>query len=203
MTWLYWIGWITFGSFYRSFCSLRIDGTEHLIREGPVLVASNHQSFLDPPLIGNLYQTPMHYLARKTLFRGLAKWVYPRWNAIPVDQQRPDMGSLKTIIRLLRQGERVLVFPEGERSMDGSIGTAAPGIGLIAAKAGVPIQPVRIRGASDVLPRGSSRIRRARIHVTIGPAIYPEPADPTAPATTGKAGYERTAKQIMAAISAL
>jgi len=201
MRWVYWLGWMSFGAAFRGLFGLRIIGEENLISEGPVLVASNHQSFLDPPLIGNLYNTEMVFLARKTLFVGFFKWLYSQWNAIPVDQDRPDMGSLKTIIRKLKEGERVLVFPEGERTLDGSIGAAAPGIGLIAVKSGAVIQPVRIRGAREALPRGSSKIRFARITVSIGKPIYLTPEQ--LKASDGKESYDRIAKQIMAAIHEL
>ncbi len=201
MRWVYWLGWMSFGAAFRTLFGLRIVGQENLISEGPVLVASNHQSFLDPPLIGNLYKTEMVFLARKTLFVGFFKWLYPQWNAIPVDQDRPDMASLKTIIRKLKEGERVLVFPEGERTQDGSIGTAAPGIGLIAVKSGAVIQPVRISGAREALPRGSGRIRFARITVSVGPAIRLSPQELRD--ASNKEGYDRIAKRIMSAIGAL
>jgi 1-acyl-sn-glycerol-3-phosphate acyltransferase len=201
MGWIYWLGWMAFGAAFRTLFGLKIVGQENLITEGPVLVASNHQSFLDPPLIGNLYKTEMVYLARKTLFVGLGKWLYPRWNAIPVDQDRPDMGSLKTIIRKLKDGHRVLVFPEGERTLDGSIGNAAPGIGLVAIKSAAVIQPVRIYGAREALPRGSGRIKFARITVTIGKPIRLTAAELKAP--NGKDDYDHLAKRIMSAISEL
>jgi 1-acyl-sn-glycerol-3-phosphate acyltransferase len=201
MKWIYWLGWMSFGAAFRTLFGMRVIGEENLITEGPVLVASNHQSFLDPPLIGNLYKDEMVYLARKTLFTGASRWVYTKWNAIPVDQDRPDMASLKTIIRKLKEGHRVLVFPEGERSRDGNIGEAAPGIGLVAVKSGAPIQPVRISGARDALPRGSSRIRFARITVTVGPAIHLTPEE--IKEAHGKEGYNLIAKRIMAAIHEL
>ncbi len=202
MRWVYWLGWMAFGAAFRTIFGLKIIGEEHLIREGPVLVASNHQSFLDPPLIGNLYQTEMVFLARKTLFVGaFFKWLYPRWNAIPVDQDRPDMSSLKTIIRKLKEGHRVLVFPEGQRTLDGTIGEAAPGIGLVAVKSGAVIQPVRIRGAREALPRGSAQIRFSRITVSVGPPIYL--TEEELKAVNGKEDYERITEQIMSAISAL
>lgn len=201
MRWVYWLGWIAFGAAFRTVFGLKIIGEENLVTKGPVLVASNHQSFLDPPLIGNLYKDEMVFLARKTLFVGFFKWLYPQWNAIPVDQDRPDMGSLKTIIRKLREGHRVLVFPEGARTLDGNLGDAAPGIGLIAAKSGAVIQPVRISGARDALPRGSARIRFARITVSIGKPIYLTPEEQKA--ADGKESYDRIAKRIMAAIEAL
>ena len=201
MRWVYWLGWMAFGAAFRTLFGLKIVGAENLISEGPVLVASNHQSFLDPPLIGNLYKTEMVFLARKTLFVGFFKWLYPRWNAIPVDQNRPDMASLKTIIRKLKEGHRVLVFPEGERTMDGEIGNAAPGIGLIAVKSGAVIQPVRISGAREALPRGSARIRFSRITVAVGKPIRLTPEELTG--QDGKEVYERVAKRIMTAIREL
>ena len=201
MRWVYWLGWMAFGAAFRTLFGMRIIGRENLITEGPVLVASNHQSFLDPPLIGNLYDTEMVFLARKTLFVGFFKWLYPQWNAIPVDQDRPDMSSLKTIIRKLKEGHRVLVFPEGARTLDGEIAEAAPGIGLIAAKSGTVIQPVRISGAREALPRGSARIRFARITVSVGPAIHLTAEEQKTP--NGKEDYERITEKIMNAISAL
>jgi len=201
MKWIYWLGWMSFGSAFRSLFGMRIEGREHLVTEGAVLVASNHQSYLDPPLIGNLYQDEMVYLARKTLFTGFGRWLYTQWNAIPVDQDRPDMASLKTIIRKLKEGHRVLVFPEGSRTLDGGIGEAAPGIGLVAVKSGAVIQPVRIRGAHEALPRGSGRIRFSRISVHVGPPIRLSPTELAA--ANGKEDYDRIAKRIMAAIEAL
>lgn len=200
MSWVYWLFWMSFGAAYRSLFGMRVVGAEHLIREGPALIASNHQSFLDPPLIGNLYRDEIVYLARKTLFTATSQWVLARLNAIPVDQERPDMGSLKTIIRKLKQGQRVLIFPEGSRTLDGKIGEAAPGIGLVAVKSGVPIQPVRISGAHEAMPRGSFRIRFARITVFIGPPIILSPEEL---ASKSKSDYEHVAKRIMEGITAL
>lgn len=201
MSWIYWCGWTLFGSLFRSLFGMKVTGREHLITEGPVLIISNHQSFIDPPLIGNLYRHAIWYLARKTLFTGFAGWLYPRWQAIPVDQDRPDMASLKTVIKLLKEGEPVLIFPEGERTGSGDLGEAAPGVGLVAAKAGAPIQPVRIRGAYEALPRGSARVKFTRISVTIGPAIRLTPEE--IKQASGKEGYDQLAKRLMAAIAAL
>lgn len=198
---IYWLGWMAFGAAFRTLFGLRVIGRDHLITEGPVLVASNHQSFLDPPLIGCLYDSEMCFLARKTLFRGITKWLYREWNAIPVDQERPDMASLKTIIRKLKEGWRVVVFPEGARTLDGNLGPAAPGIGLIAAKSGAVIQPIRIRGAREALPRGSARIRFVRITVTIGEPIRLSSKELAE--ISGKDGYDQLARRIMAAIEAL
>lgn len=201
MRWIYWTGWFLFRCAFRSLFGLRIKHADRLLTEGPVLVVSNHESFLDPPLIGTLYDDEMVFLARKTLFKGFCKWLYGEWNAVPVDQDKPDMSSLKTIIRKLKDGNRVLVFPEGARTLDGSLGPAQPGVGLIAAKAGVPIQPIRIRGAREALPRGSGRVRLVRIEVSVG-----EPIDLHAEGfgnARDKEAYQKIADRLMAAIAEL
>lgn len=201
MTWIYWLGWLMTGSILRTFYGLRIDGREHLVTEGAVLVAANHQSYLDPPILANLYDTPMFFLARKTLFRGFCNWLYRKWNAFPVDQDNPDLAALKNIIRLLKAGERVAIFPEGARTLDGNIAEAAPGVGFVAAKSGAVIQPVRIRGAYEALPRGASRPRASRISVSIGPAIRLTPEE--LKQASAKGGYDQLSKRIMDAIAAL
>ena len=202
MRWIYWFGWTLFGSAYRSLFGLKVVGREHLVTEGAVLIAANHESFLDPPLIGTLYHDEMFYLARKTLMTGpLLKWIYLAWNSIPVDQDRPDMTSLKTIIKLLSNGRRVLIFPEGERSLDGNFGTAQPGVGLIAVKSNAVIQPIRIRGAREALPRGSGRVRLSQISLHIGPPI--RLTEEELITAKGTHGSHHIAEQIWDAVKAL
>mgnify|MGYP000565188048 CR=1 FL=1 len=90
---VYWLGVTLFRAATSTLFGYRVIGKEKLIQEGGVLIASNHESFLDPPLVGIAYDEEVHYLARKTLFRGFFKWLYTRWNAVPVDQDRPDTVS--------------------------------------------------------------------------------------------------------------
>jgi len=201
MTWIYWLGWLSLGSAFRAFYGLRIEGREHLVTEGAVLVAANHQSYLDPPLLANLYDTPIYFVARKTLFRGFCNWLYRQWNAFPLDQDKADLAGLKHIIRLLKAGQRVAIFPEGARTLDGNIDVAAPGVGFVAAKSGAVIQPVRIRGAFEALPRGASFLCPSRISLTVGPAIRLTPTELQQAAA--KDGYDLLAKRIMRAITEL
>jgi 1-acyl-sn-glycerol-3-phosphate acyltransferase len=201
MSFIYWLGWITLGSMFRAFYGIRIEGREHLVTDGAVLLASNHQSYLDPPIIANLYDTPMFFVGRKTLFHGFRNWLYRQWGAFPVDQEKPDIASFKTILRLLKAGHRVAIFPEGARTFDGGLMEAAPGIGFIAAKTSAVIQPIRIRGAFEALPRGASFLRASRISVTIGPAIRLTQDD--IKHATANGGYDVITKRIMHAIAAL
>jgi 1-acyl-sn-glycerol-3-phosphate acyltransferase len=156
----------------RILFDYRVIHPEKLIQRGPVLLVCNHVSFIDPPMVGIAFRTELHYLARKTLFESkVTSWLYPRWNAIPVDQTRPDMSSLKKMLRLMQEGHRVLVFPEGARSEDGEVGEAQPGVGLLIAKSRAPILPIRLYGAYDALPRGAKRLRSTPVRLVVGDVL--------------------------------
>ena len=143
---IYWIGYIFFRSAGKAFYNLRLVNEEKLVQGGGVMMAANHESFLDPPLIGISHPENVTYLARKTLFVGLGKWLYTKWDAIPVDQENPDMTGLKKIIKALKIGKKVVMFPEGERTLTGHLNPALPGVGLIVAKSLATVQPMRILG---------------------------------------------------------
>ncbi len=194
---VYWAGVTLFRAATTALFGYRVIGREKLVQEGGVLIASNHESFLDPPLIGIAYDKEVYYLARKTLFKGFFKWLYTNWNAVPVDQDRPDMSSLKRIIKILRSGERVVVFPEGARTLDGELGPAEAGIGLIVAKSKATVQPMRLFGPRECLPRGSGRLRLRPITVVVG-----DPIEFTAEelAAKGRDGYQVLSDRIMAEI---
>ncbi|WP_075088937.1 lysophospholipid acyltransferase family protein [Verrucomicrobium spinosum] len=109
----YWLGYQTFKTLARGFFNYQVIGGERLNLKGGALIVSNHASFVDPPAVGIAFDEEIYYLARKSLMNNpMARAVYRAWNSIPVDQDRPDMGSLKAVIRLLKQGEKVLIFPE-------------------------------------------------------------------------------------------
>jgi 1-acyl-sn-glycerol-3-phosphate acyltransferase len=183
--------------FFRLFYDYEITGEEH-IPEGGCLLASNHESFFDPPLVGCTLACRPHYLARKTLFDH--PWFGATIRALqahPIDQERPDMAGLKRIISVARAGGAVLIFPEGSRSWDGRLQPAQPGVGLVVAKARVPVVPIRIFGAHQAWPRGGRPRLFRRIRVVIAPPIY----FPDVPAT--REAYQEIGDKIMAAIAAI
>lgn len=194
----YWIGHTIFRAAAKAFFRYQVVGRDKLIQSGPLLIASNHESFLDPPLVGIAWDHSLHYLARKTLFKGPTQWLYPRWNAIPVDQDAPDMSSLKKIIKMLRSGEQIVVFPEGARTLTGDLQTAEAGVGLIAVKSKATIQPVRIFGAYEALPRGSGRLRFHPITIVVGDPIILTDEEKKA---KGREGYQAISDRIMAGIA--
>lgn len=200
MSTVYWFSHLLWRTVFTTFFGYRIVGREKLLSEGSVLIASNHESFLDPPLVGVMFNKEVFTLARKTLFRGFGAWLYPRMNAIPIDQDRPDMTSLKNIIKLLRQKNQVIIFPEGSRTLDGNLQSAEPGTGLIVAKSKAVVQPIRIFGARDALPRGSSKLYFRPITLVVGDPIVFTPEELKA---KGRDGYQKISDRIMQEIAKL
>lgn len=179
----------------------RILHRERMIDEGPAILASNHQSYLDPPLIGNAATRPIYFLARKTLLDvPVLGRILPKLNVIPVDQEGGDRSALKALIRVLKKREAVLVFPEGARTLDGNLQPALPGVGLVIAKTHAPVVPIRIFGAHEALPRGGGRLRLHPITVVVGEPIRFTEAD-LQPA--GKDLYQRLSDRVMEAIAAI
>ncbi len=133
--------------------SLRLQGMHNMPKTGPVLVLANHQSFLDPPLIGLAARRPLVYLARKTLFRNkYFAAMIGFLNAVPIDQDGIGKDGIRTILDQLKLGKPVAMFPEGARTPDGPMHPFKPGVHLLIKRAQVPIVPVGIAGAYDAWP---------------------------------------------------
>ena len=192
----------TAGCFFKSFFNDKVIGREKLIEDGPAIIVANHQSFLDPPLVGSLYRNEGFFLARKTLFDApLLKQSLPHCNVIPIDQSRPDPASIIQVLRTVKNGGRIIIFPEGSRCPDGQIHDAMPGIGLILSKlAHVPVQPIRIEGAYDCLPIHSSKLKFKPITLSVGDPIQFTPEELRA---KGRDAQRAIGKKIMDAIRAL
>jgi 1-acyl-sn-glycerol-3-phosphate acyltransferase len=179
---------------------LRICGRENLIEEGPAILASNHASFLDPPLVGVSCRKDIYFLARKSLFeKPVFGPLLTQLNTVPVDRDRGDVGAVRAMIKLLKSGNRVLVFPEGTRSKDGNLQPARAGVGLLIAKSLAPVVPVRIFGSSLALPR-TGGIRFVPITVVIGKPLFFTKQDL---GTDERAAYQVLSDRVMAAIAAL
>ncbi len=192
----------TASCFFNSFFNLKVIGREKLIEEGPCIIVANHQSFLDPPLVGSLYRNEVFFLARKTLFDApVLKQALPYCNTIPVDQTRPDPASIIQVLRTVKNGGRIVIFPEGSRCPDGQIHDAMPGIGLILSKlASVPVQPIRIEGAYDCLPIHSNKLKFRPITLSVGDPIQFSPEELKA---KGRDAQRAIGRKIMDAIRAL
>jgi 1-acyl-sn-glycerol-3-phosphate acyltransferase len=190
----------------RFFFNFRVIHGERLLETGPVILAANHQSYFDPPLVGICSRRDVYYLARKTLldvpFLGP---LLPHINVIPVDRDGNDMSALKKIIRLVRAGNGVVLFPEGTRSPDGSLQRGRGGIGLIIAKSRAAVQPMRIFGSYEAFPKGAGRITLSPISVVVGKPIYFTGEDLDARRLGGdeRLLYQNLSDRVMAAIAEL
>ena len=184
----------------RLLFRFRVIHRERMLQKGPVILAMNHQSYLDPPLAGITCDRAVYFLARRTLLDvPLLGWLLPKLNVIPVNQEGIDRSALKSLIRVLKTGNAALVFPEGSRTLDGNLQPAEPGLGLLIAKTLAPVVPMRIFGAHEALPRGGG-LRFVPITIVIGKPIFFTAADLSPP---GKDLYKRLSQRVMNAIAAL
>lgn len=201
----YWIGFSLAWLLFRLFFRLRVVGRGNIRaswERGGVLIACNHTSYFDPPVVGVAYGKKTTFLARKSLFKkGLPGWIYPRLNAIPVDQDRPDFTSLKRIIKELREGNPVLIFPEGQRTLNGELLDAEAGVGLVIAKARVPVLPMRIFGAHEAYPPGA-KIPRFFTRITLCCGEMFEFSDEDLD-IKGREGYQAIADRVMKEIAGI
>ena len=161
---------------FTTLYHLRMYGREHLPTTGGALVACNHQSFFDPFICGCCVNREMVYTPRDSLFRfKLVEKYLLSVNAFPIKRGQADTGAIKDIIRRLRGGQSIVLFPEGTRSHDGRIENIKSGFDLIARRSEVPVIPAAVDGAHEVWPR-KRLLPRAMGHVSVmyGEAIAPE-----------------------------
>jgi len=196
----YWLGYHLTRSLARLFFRFRIIHRERMIQTGPAILAMNHQSYLDPPLAGNACDRAIYFLARRSLLSvPLLGWLLPKLNVIPVNQEGIDRSALKALIRVLKDGNAALIFPEGSRTLDGNLQPALPGVGLVIARTLAPVIPMRIFGAHEALPRGGRRLRFHPITIVIGPPIFFSEAD----LSPREGLYMRLSQRVMDAIALL
>ena len=157
--------------------STRVRGLEH-VADGPVLLAVNHVSVLDGPLVySSIWRRSVHFLVKKEMFRGFFGWVLHQVGQIPVDRSGGDRVALSAAVAVLRQGGAAGIFPEGARGR-GDVAAVRTGIAWIALQSGAPVAPVAVLGTRRTGERsgGLPRLRR-RLHVVIGePFVLERPA---------------------------
>ena len=186
---------------YRSFNAERVPAS------GPVILAANHASMIDPPLVGAGLYRDIHYLARESLFRfPVLRTILHNVNAVPVDREGGGAAGLRAILERLLEGGGIVLFPEGTRSPDGQLQKARSGIGLTVIKSTAPVIPVRLFGTFEAWGRHHSLPRLHRIAVKYGKpldfsALRTEAACCSKPRL--KAIYQEVADTIMHAIGRL
>ena len=171
---------VTFQAFFLIYFRFQRIGLEYIPRRGPVIIASNHRSFLDPFVIACMARRPMYYVAKKELFlynRVLA-WLLASLGAFPVDRGAGDSDFIDTAKAILARGDIVLIFPEGTRTRPGSLGRPRRGVGRLALETGVPVVPVAVLGTEAV--RRGWRIRPHKVRIRAGRALrFPQVDHPS------------------------
>jgi 1-acyl-sn-glycerol-3-phosphate acyltransferase len=197
---LYWTCCKAAGFVAKTVFSYRAFGQDNIVEDGPAIMAANHQSYLDPPLVGITCRNELYFLARRTLFeKRLLGALISRVNALPVDLSRSDRTAVRTIINLLKEGHRTVIFPEGTRSLDGNIQPARPGIGMIIAKTLVPVVPMRIFGSFEAWPKGG-RLKPYPITVVVGKPIHFAKGDI---GRNHRESYQKISESVLATIAAI
>src|SRR5436189_4564445 len=147
MNFSYRCGWLFFRFLYRTYFRWRVFNPHRVPLTGPVILAANHASFLDPPLIGGGFNRAVNYLARNTLMDvPVLGTLLRRLNVVPVDRDGGGGAGLKAILDRLLIGGVILLFPEGTRTRDGKLQPAKSGIGLTVIKSTATVVPVRVHG---------------------------------------------------------
>src|SRR5678815_5269846 len=168
----YFIGWSLFRLIYATYFRWRVYNPENVPMTGPVILASNHASFIDPPLVGSGLHRTVNYLARESLFRfPILGAILHSWQAVPVDRDGGGASGLRAILDRLLAGGAILLFPEGTRTKDGNLQPARSGIGLTVIKSNAPVVPVRVFGTFQAYNRTHKFPRPHRIAVKYGRPI--------------------------------
>jgi 1-acyl-sn-glycerol-3-phosphate acyltransferase len=166
---VYRLGWLFFRFAYAVYLRWRVFHPERVPPTGPVILASNHASILDPPLVGSGLSRPCSFLARETLFkRGFVRWLLLKWQAVPIDRDGGGPTGMKRILEALENGRAIILFPEGTRTRDGNLQPVRSGVGLLVIKSNAPVVPVRVWGTFESMPRGVHFPRPARVAVKYG-----------------------------------
>ena len=186
----------------NTFFGFEVEGVENLPEKGPFIVASNHVSYVDPVVVGVACNTSqLTFMAKRELFDMpiLGPWI-KSVGCIPVERDSGSSGPLKKAMRKLKGGGSIGIFPEGRRSPDGSLKKSEPGIGLLAAKSGVPIVPIYVFGTAKVMPKGRKFPKPHTIKARIGKIVD---IGESAGSSGKREAYELIGEKVIDAIAAL
>lgn len=204
---VYFLGWVSFRALYRFYFGCSFYNAERVPEQGPVIIASNHASFLDPPLVGSGLKRAINYLARENLFRfPIVGWVLRRWQSVPVDREGGGAKGLKAILDRLLDGGGIILFPEGTRTRDGKLQPARSGIGLAVIKSTAPVVPVRVFGTFEAFNRNMRFPRPHHVTVKYGRPMLFEQLRAEAKTCSKprlKEIYQQVADELMAIIAKL
>lgn len=200
MSFFYHVARFSLKGYFHLFHRYSVYGADKFY-QGKAILASNHNSFLDPPLLSAACPEEVHFLARASLFRHkLGGWFLSHLNAHPVRGTAQDVESFRLICQLLNEGYKVAIFPEGERSSTGDLKTMKAGIAMLALRMQCPIIPVYIHGTFEAWPRHR---RWPKLGTTIS-CVFGEPIFPiTSPDLNKKQLQEAMTQQVQESLESL
>ena len=174
----YRVAWLIVVPIFRLYTRLTISGREHLPTEGAYVLAPNHRSYLDTPFAGSVRWKRIRFMGKDSMWKNRQfGWVLSALGSFPVTRGTADREALKRAIAVLEGGDPLVLFPEGERKQGPEVQPLFDGAVYVAFKAGVPIVPVGIGGSERVMPKKAKFIYPRKVHVTVGPPIYPPATD--------------------------
>jgi 1-acyl-sn-glycerol-3-phosphate acyltransferase len=207
MTVCYAVGWHFFRCYFSIYHRFRVFNVERVPLQGPVILASNHASYIDPPLVGSGVARQINYLARDSIFRvPVLASILRSWEVVPVDRDGGTGRGLKAILDRLARGGVIILFPEGTRSRHGELNPARSGIGLTVIKSTAPVVPARVFGTYQAFGAKMLVPRPRRLTVKYGQPMYFESLRAEAQSCSRprlKEIYQQVADQIMAQIASL
>jgi len=207
MTFAYWCGWRSFRAIFASYFRWRVYNPERVPLTGPIILAPNHASYIDPPLVGAGVRRQISFLARDNIFHvPILAAVLRSWEVVPVDRDGGTGRGLKESLQRLEKGGAIILFPEGTRSRNGELNPARSGIGLAVIKSGASVVPARVFGTHEAYGPHHRVPRPRRVAVKYGRSMTFEASRSEAAACSkqrAKEIYQQVADEIMREIAKL
>lgn len=194
-----WVIHVSVSSFLRLFWGATSENQPDWKTVGPVVLAPNHCSYADPIFLQSMTHTHFTFLMTEAIYvLPSMRWLFKLWGAIPLpDGDTVKAGAIKTVLRTIRSGQPVVIFPEGSIARDGVLQPGQPGVAALMSRARVPVIPVAILGTYGILPHRALWPRAGRIHIRFGDPIPPPEGD------LDRAGIDAWTSRVMAALEAL
>ncbi|MFA5038521.1 MAG: lysophospholipid acyltransferase family protein [Candidatus Omnitrophota bacterium] len=169
----FWPGRFLCWLFLRLFFHLKVEDAGHVPARGGFILAGNHVSYLDPVAFGVACPRGLYFMAKDSLFKGIFACILRSVHAFPLKRNSADVAALKKALKLLKTGKGIFLFPEGTRTVGGTLGQPRTGVGFLMRKSGVPVVPAYVEGTDRALPKTGKRFHSAHIKVTFGEPFFP------------------------------